>query len=1269
MNPKKYIVNRLIRIKPGSRAGRVANGFERILVGKYTETNRVLLIARIQAERGDTETAIRTLSSGIKENPESTQLRFRKAFLLEKSGELAEAREIYETLVGLPDSDPILTYRLSVTSSGIGDDEAALSWALNYFDSNPEDSKANLLAYRLAAREPIWRRFEILYNARGDLRENAEWQSDLITLAYKLKRFDVCVDRYKSIKQNLNRSAVSKVVASLFRLGRTEEARLLALTNLSMQKGTKTATFPGELLSEIGEWKLAAEMHELDYSKRPDGEVAYLAGFASSRLFEWERAANWYRVAIPDSRNRKRVRFDLALALERQGRWTAAAREYLSASLTSSINDYRRYRAIYCLYKIGDIESAFTILDSLDWKEQDGQADALLPIFSSDELEKQLRLQMEEAKCKQHTAGLRYIATEALSFKMWRLAVDACVALVERESVHQAQNYLLLSRAYSSQGLQREAIEAFLESRIHQESSIVSSSDYEKSPGVRRAMRYGSFHRTRPFAPQTVLFESNHGSKLTCNILPLVSAFVEDRRFEKWKIYVALADRGLLPPQLVDNARIITVPRESDLYLRILSSAAWVVNNNTFPPYYARPAQQRYLNTWHGTPIKSMGHEIKSGNFDHKNAARNFLHITDFALPNAHTRDQLLNKYDVSSVFDGRIEMTGSPRMDLTASLGADDIRKVRRRLGVPEGATAVLYAPTWRGELGNVTSHESRVRSTIESIQEVGYYGLYRGHPVSESVESSDSLDLPMVPDDIDTNVLLACIDVVITDYSSIAFDAALAGLKVVLYAYDEAEYTEVRGLSLSLAETGFPVVASGLELRDWLSTLERQSRPDLADSFSEHEDGMATERVLSIMSNLYESDPVEKPNRNVLIFEGHFIPNGITSAARELNRVVNGSDCNLMIVVEPSAITPYEDRVTAFENAALNCEVLPRISGSLESAEQRWLISRQHEGMDLSPAQLEDIHEAYRLEFVRLFGHHCFEAVIGFEGFSLYWANLMGASNAYRRIAYLHADMVGEASSRFPYLWSVFDAYKHYDYLASVSSDANEENSRKLEQWTNKEQFVVAENIINVEEIQNKATVSVPQDYEEFTSSFDHVFVAVGRVSIEKGSDRLIDAFIRAADIDTRIGLVVIGDGPLALQLKNRIRISGHEDRVYFTGHLPSPYSHMSRCDSLVLSSLHEGQGIVVLEALVLGLKVVSVDIPGPRSLLGGGAGLLVANTTEGLFEGMITVAEGYAPQVEFDATQYLELAIEHAKSVFSLNRTESMPENEHTREGRNL
>src|SRR5699024_12756075 len=130
----------------------------------------------------------------------------------------------------------------------------------------------------------------------------------------------------------------------------------------------------------------------------------------------------------------------------------------------------------------------------------------------------------------------------------------------------------------------------------------------------------------------------------------------------------------------------------------------------------------------------------------------------------------------------------------------------IRTRLGLGADDKAVLYAPTWRGELGRVEDDGEVVADVLRRIQASGYRALYRGHPVSSSDANDELLSRLAVPEDLDTNELLACVDAVVSDYSSIVFDAAISGGPGGLFAYDEGGYDEHRGFSLKLRDFKMP-------------------------------------------------------------------------------------------------------------------------------------------------------------------------------------------------------------------------------------------------------------------------------------------------------------------------------------------------------------------------------------------------------------------------------------------------------------------------------
>ena len=102
---------------------------------------------------------------------------------------------------------------------------------------------------------------------------------------------------------------------------------------------------------------------------------------------------------------------------------------------------------------------------------------------------------------------------------------------------------------------------------------------------------------------------------------------------------------------------------------------------------------------------------------------------------------------------------------------------------------------------------------------------------------------------------------------------------------------------------------------------------------------------------------------------------------------------------------------------------------------------------------------------------------------------------------------------------------------------------------------------------------------------------------------------------------------------------------------GGMDTPPPAMKEADAFVLSSIYEGQPMVLLEAMTLGTRCVAVDSPQVRYVLSGDLGLVTAPTKEGLAEGMIKVtSETFAP-LAFDPVAYNELALNDFYDVIGL------------------
>ncbi len=121
--------------------------------------------------------------------------------------------------------------------------------------------------------------------------------------------------------------------------------------------------------------------------------------------------------------------------------------------------------------------------------------------------------------------------------------------------------------------------------------------------------------------------------------------------------------------------------------------------------------------------------------------------------------------------------------------------------------------------------------------------------------------------------------------------------------------------------------------------------------------------------------------------------------------------------------------------------------------------------------------------------------------------------------------------------------------------------------------------------------------------------VILGVGRLHPQKNFNLLIDAF---AEVRARrpARLLILGEGPEREKLQRKISECGLGDDVQLFGFHLNPFSFMSRARVFVLSSIYEGMPNVLIQAMALGVPVVSTDCPGGSSecLEGGVLGELV-------------------------------------------------------------
>jgi glycosyltransferase involved in cell wall biosynthesis len=138
--------------------------------------------------------------------------------------------------------------------------------------------------------------------------------------------------------------------------------------------------------------------------------------------------------------------------------------------------------------------------------------------------------------------------------------------------------------------------------------------------------------------------------------------------------------------------------------------------------------------------------------------------------------------------------------------------------------------------------------------------------------------------------------------------------------------------------------------------------------------------------------------------------------------------------------------------------------------------------------------------------------------------------------------------------------------------------------------------------------ALAEEPVDHPWFASDAPPVVLAVGRIHPQKDFRTLIHAFSRVR-ARRRVRLVILGaaghGGDAYLQeLRTLAGDLGVADDVDFPGFVTNPFAFMRRAGVFVLSSVYEGLGNVLIEAMACGCPVISTNCPsGPRVILDGG------------------------------------------------------------------
>lgn len=1040
---------------------------------------------------------------------------------------------------------------------------------------------------------------------------------------------------------------------SLHLAGRKDTAREKFAQLLGSKELKKYKFGLASLHASKGNWILARD----EYSKASVTEAEnvaeyyYESAMAYDRCYEFDSAARYYALAVAEDSGHPYWWWRAGFAFEKSGNFEIAA-EYFwhSSKLRPSLNG--AYHAGRMKSKLQDYGAAVDLFASTpEMAEILSSRGWGVPCIGWHER----LLGANTAHC---ALQMRTIGIASLREGKFQQAAHALSRAVEGLEYFDPVAYAALGYALNALGQTREAVEAYLQIQAQQSPDGVGRS-VKLSPWEVKLSNYLAYRSELAIHESAILYEVGHGSSVSCNPLALYRQALLSPKLQNYTHIWVINPGTPVPDEVASNPRVVLVNRETEIYFKWLAVAKYLINNTSFGSYFIRRDGQKYLNTWHGTPHKTLGKSVKDSELSYGNISRNILQMTHLSVGNEWTAQKLIQEHGVAALTKSETAICGSPRLDILKGNLNDADLELKRNLGIETDTPVAIYVPTWRGAIhskdGVINSGEED-HAAINAIERAGFQVLYSAHRFVHESQSGLAERFKLIPQDVDLYSVLRIADVLVTDYSSVWIDFLVLDRPIVFYQYDREHYSTQRGL-YDVKEPG-SVVHDPAGLTECMRGVKngedefRHERANARATFGPMEDGLASRRVIDWFL-LDESSSVSilaSEVKPAALFRQSFIPNGIAASFRALSSelVLQGA-IEPFVLVDPRSIKDDAERRQQLGALKAEVNVIPRVGRMLFTPEERWLEKKHTTGAgQITECQFNVLLNAYRRELERLFGTAAFETVCEFDGYSRFWTMLFSAADSsFRKVIYLHNNMEEEFSAKHPELNYVFELYRKFDRLVSVSESVNEANRINISQRfaVPTEKFTWANNLINSADIMSLADAPLDTTVQKFISNAGCLAVAVGRLSIEKGHDRLVRAL---AKVREDIRLVVVGGGPERENLESLVRQLNLSDRVLITGHLANPYPIMKRADGVTLLSLWEGQGITILEAMLLGIPVVATDIPGPKSIMDEFGGTLVPNTDEGVRQALEVLASGGLTQPEFDVERYNASAFDRTLSA---------------------
>ena len=497
--------------------------------------------------------------------------------------------------------------------------------------------------------------------------------------------------------------------------------------------------------------------------------------------------------------------------------------------------------------------------------------------------------------------------------------------------------------------------------------------------------RYRAICEASPLEHHSILVEPQQGRSLNGNMYYVLKDLCADKRYRSFKLYcVAKPGNDTLFRRLLDKAgakHVQIVTRDSEQYIKLLATCKYLITDIGFPPYYVKREGQILWNTWHGTPLKTLGRDEIEECALIGNMQKNLMQSDFLSFPNEYTQEHMISCYMLDQASFASCLLAGYPRN--TAFFEP-------RKAPSPAGETRMYaYLPTHR----YASSEDDAARiargmfdnlDRIDASLEDGEKLFVSLHPVQrDKIDFSKYAHIQPFPADEEMYCFLNRCDTLITDYSSVQFDFALTKRNIILFAYDKDEYLANRGTYLPLEQLPFPIVKDVDTLVATLRAEKSYDDTDFIETFCRYDSPSATTslcRQVLCNEDIIADKMRLQPNgkKNVLIALGEKTISKTPESVKSVLASLDPDTCNVFLMFKPVTMRGREEYLLSLPKSV---SYFP-IAGSMTLNPRERSIQAAY-ARNLLPFTTFDksLEAAYEFEARRRFGDIAWDMAICFE------------------------------------------------------------------------------------------------------------------------------------------------------------------------------------------------------------------------------------------------------------------------------------------------